>query len=244
MHFNGDFHKYKNLQDFIAIKSMHDLASNKLAIKAYFESMTLHTTEDSLLGEHTRKNLSDSMKKDIETSINHFGGLTIIGLCTCFEVAAKDFFKAFFFSKPKSMHDYLEHRAIQGSVAFDDITNSDSLDDLFAALAERAASKAIKGHFSEVMRRVSKISKSQLDKNVSKSLDQLQKLRNKIAHEKHAQNWDVARLQEFENVVGKGIDELCKAAYSNDIPGSYTCIYPPTLNLNDCGVSVLSDIEM
>jgi hypothetical protein len=244
MHFNGDFHRFKCLQDFIAYKSMHNLVSNTSAIKAYFESMTLHSTGEPPLEEHTRKYLSDSMKEDIESSINHFGGLTVIGLCTCFEVAAKDFFKAFFLTKPKSMHDYLEHKTMQGSVAFDDITNSDSLGDLLAVLTDRAASRATKGHFSEVMRRVSKVSKYKLDKDVSKSLDQLQRLRNKIAHEKYDQSWDVPSIEKFENVVGKGIEELCKAASSNDIPGSYTCINPPTLYVDDDGdVSMLINIE-
>lgn len=243
MQFNGDFHRFKPLQDFIAFKSMLNFASNQSAIDAYFKSMTLHTTGKTIEEEQARKQLSDSMKEDINGSINHFGGLTIIGLCSCFEVATKDFFKSFFFSKPKSMHDYLEHRATLGSVAFDDITNSDSLDELFNVLSERAASKAIKVHFSDVMRRVAKVSKSQLNKDVSKCLEQLQKLKNNIAHEKHGQNWDVQKLEEFENVVGMGIEELCKAAKLNSMPDSYTCIAPPPLYLDDDQISLLSDIE-
>lgn len=247
MQFNCDFHRFKPFQDFIAFNSLHKLASNEPAINAYFESMTLFSMIekpiDTSLEEQVAKRLSDSMKEDIKDSINHFGGLTIIGFCTCFEVAAKDFFRSLFFTNPKSMHDYLEHRTIQGSVAFEDITNANSLDNLFNVLSERAAIKATKGNYSEVMRRVSKISKSPLDKDVSKNLDKIQKLRNKIAHEKHNQNWNVTEIEEFENIVGKGIEELCKAANSNGVPGNYSCIAPTALNLGDKEISVLYGIE-
>jgi len=222
--FNGDLMRSKSLDDYVAFKAMYDLVYDKKAIATHIESLNYYAYDPSMHAEDTNIKLGSIKSEDIYSSLHHYGGLTVISLCTTFEIAAKDFLSCYFFQNPHSMYEFIGGHETKGMVQLKEMLAADSYQDLIVALSEQASSKASKGKYGEVLVRIAKLCKQEYDKNLATKLNDLQEIRNKIVHEKYSKHWLLEEISNFEGLVASVIEDLCKFGIKKSIPGNYSCV--------------------
>lgn len=222
--FNGDLLRYKSLMDYVAFKSLHDLVNNKNAIKAHLRGYNLYASDSSLDDEGTDKALREIMSDDVFSALNHFGGLTIISLCTTYELAVREFLTCFFMQHPNHMYEFLGPDEARGHVSLREVLKVGSYSDLLLSLATKSASVASKGKYGQALTRMANLCNGDVDKELTKKLDNIQNIRNKIVHEKYIQTWELDKIQEVEKLISVVIEQICLYGLNNQIPGDYTCI--------------------
>lgn len=103
--FNADHWYYKALMDFIAIRDLHEILSSKTAVDAHLNSRTLMSLSGSDEDVEIKSRVGAQFSSSLTNSLDHFSALTVLALCTTFEVAAKDFFRNIFILHPMYMRD-------------------------------------------------------------------------------------------------------------------------------------------
>ncbi len=222
--FDGDLLRFKSLEDYAAFKDMHDLVNDQGAIKSHVEAYKLYAIDPSLHDEGSEDALREQMCSGIVSALNHFGGLTIVSLCTTYEIAVKEFLFCFFIKNPGHIYEFIGPENARGHVSLKEVLRADSYIDLLGSLAQKAASSASKGKYSQVLIRIAQLCKDDINKDIVKNLDQLQNERNKIVHEKYSKTWQLADIQDAENIVSEVIEQICHYGMNNDIPGKYSCV--------------------
>jgi hypothetical protein len=222
--FNGDRLRYKSLEDYAAFKDLYDFVSNKTAVKSHLESYDLYVIDPSLHDEGTEDMLREEMSSGVFSALNHFGGHTIISLCTTYELAAREFLFCFFIKNPSHIYEFIGPEDARGHVSLKEVLKVNSYQDLLISLAKKAAAVASKGKYGQVLARIANLCKEDIDKHNIKKLDKLQNERNKIVHEKFSKKWELSDIQETENLISAIIEEICQFGLNNNIPGNYTCI--------------------
>ena len=223
--FNGDLFRLKSLEDYVAFQTFYNYVKDENAVTHHIKS---HEYVGSSSLSHFESSdlilLAKQKAEDISRTLIHFGNLTIISLCTTFEVTIKDFLRCYFFQNPHNMHNFIGVEGSLGTVPLKDLLAAESHQEFLLSLAERAASKASKGKYNDVFIKVNKLFKQEASTQLTKGLTELQKYRNRIVHEKFSKNWTLEEISAFESVVSDAIEAICRLGMNKGIPGSYTCV--------------------
>jgi hypothetical protein len=222
--FNGDLLRYKSLEDYVAFKDLYDLVNNQKAVKSHLDSYKFYALDPSLHDEGSDDALREKMACGIFSALNHFGGLTIISLCTTYELTAREFLSYFFVQNPSHIYEFIGPEDARGHVSLKEVLKVDSYQELLVSLAKKSASVASKGKYGQVLARIANLCKEDVDRDTVKKLDKLQKKRNKIVHEKYTKTWELTDIQEAEDLVSAAIEQICLYGLNNNVPGRYTCI--------------------
>ncbi|WP_085297002.1 HEPN domain-containing protein [Cognaticolwellia mytili] len=222
--FNGDFFRFKSLEDYSAFMHFSDFVNNKEAINAHINSYEYMALKPSLHHEDTHKDLSHMKMNSITSALNHFAGLTITSLCTTFEITVKEFLRCYFIQNPSSMYEFIGKEDNKGLVSLKEMLKVDTYQDLMNSLAEKAASSASKGKYGLVLSKIAKLCKEDVDSKLVIDLNQLQAQRNKIVHEKLSKDWNLGDIEVAESTVSKVIEQVCRFGLKRDIPGLYSCV--------------------
>ncbi len=220
--FNGDAWKFKALEDYASYKALHDFATNSSALQAYESSLKYYAAIPELHPQSTERLLRDHKNEDVERALSHYGSQTIVSLCTCYEVAIRDFFTSVFIAHPDRLFDFIGPEGAKGHVSLRDITMHNSLGELVIQLSRRAAAVASKGDYGKSLLRASALVKVELDTKVT-ALVALQKTRNAIVHEA-ARPITLPSIADAHDTVDGAIESLCRLGLAAGIPGRYSCI--------------------
>jgi hypothetical protein len=224
------------LEDFSSYKNIHSYVSDEKAMKEHIDSLSCASPEpvrNLVESEERMKNLLESSIKD---SLDHFAALTITGICSTFEITAKQFFKILFLNYPNQMHQYLGNENQKGMLNLSDVLDSDSYDNLLITLSEKASKSASKGKYGEILTRAYKLSKYEINLDVIYSINELQKERNKIVHEKSNSTKSLSDISYAHKCAATAIEELARCAEKRGLPGNYTCINPIKINATEISV--------
>lgn len=224
--FDADYWYWKALEDFIAYKDMHDFVSSDNAMNAYKSSMGYSSLAPELRTRETEIELTNHIEVSLKGSLDHFAALTIIGMCTTFEVAAKDFFRKLFLKHPKYMHEYLGSENQKGLISLSEIIDSGDFKNLIDNLSDKAANIASKGKYGEVLRRAFKICGLEKNEQFTTKINKIQNERNKIVHEKKVITREVNDVGNAHAIIAEALELLIKCALHKNITGRYTCINP------------------
>lgn len=222
--FDGDTWKYNALEDLISFKTFHDFVGNVAAVKAYVDSLEYHEGVPELRIENAELSLRKTKKNDVEKALDHYGSQTIVSLCTCYEVAIRDFFRCVFISKPEAMYAFVGPEGAKGHIPLRDVINSASRELLIADLATRSAATATKGGYGQSLERASNLVGAETNRVLTVELGMLQKSRNAIVHERSRESVTLAAVASAHTTIDAGIETMCRIAYGAGIPGNYTCI--------------------
>lgn len=220
--FNGDTWKYKALEDYASYKALHDFATNSSALQAYENSLQYYAAIPELHPDGTERLLRKQKNEDVERALTHYGSQTIVSLCTCYEVAIRDFFKAVFIAHPDRLFDFIGSESAKGHVSLRDIIKYGALSELLIELSHRAAAVASKGEYGKALFRASALVKVELDTN-AEALAALQKTRNAIVHEAR-RLITLPSIADAHSTVDEAIESLCRIGVAASIPGHYSCI--------------------
>jgi hypothetical protein len=220
--FNGDAWKFKALEDYSSYKAFHDFATNLSALQAYEESFQYYAAIPEIHPHGTEKLLRGHKRDDVERALNHYGAQTIVSLCTCYEVAIRNFFECVFIAYPDRLFDFIGPESAKGHVSLRDITIHKSRDELLIELSRRGAAVASKGDYGKSLLRASNLVRSGLDIETA-ALAALQKTRNVIVHEA-AHPMALPSITDAHDTVDSAIESLCKIGLATGIPGRYSCI--------------------
>jgi len=224
--FNADNWYWKTLEDFIAYQDMHDFVSNKIAMDAYNSSMRFSSIGQEAHDSNTSKKIINSIEGSLKGSLDHFAGLTIVAMCTTFEVAAKDFFRNLFIINPKYMYEYIGSENKKGLISLHEIINSGDFEKLICNLSEKASSAVSKGKYGEIISRAFKLCGIEKDDTLEKNINLVQAGRNKIVHEKEVVSREVKDVSDAQGIIAEALEALVKCAQHKKIPGRYTCVTP------------------
>ncbi|PTB19117.1 hypothetical protein C9I57_18900 [Trinickia symbiotica] len=223
--FDADHWYWKALEDFVAYRDMDKFLRSGKAFSAYADSMILHASDDNDESA-TRAKLVESLRDSLTGSLDHFASLTIVAMCSTFEVAAKEFYENVFFRHPKRMHEYLGKEKQLGVVQLSDVVEAGDYHRLLHRLAQRAAANATKGKYGDILARAFKIAGSPNDRDLTDRLNGVQMERNRVVHEKEVLQRDVKALDATHSILADAIGSLAQLALNLDVPGSYTCVSP------------------
>ncbi len=222
--FNADLWVWKCLEDLVSYKTLRSLVEDKGAVESHLSSREIISSS----GEPVSRELVDALRDDERQSISklvaHFGSQTIVTLCTTLEVANKEFFRAWFFSHPEQLHDYLVSGEVQGVVTLNDILRSAGREQLLARLAARASETACQGKYSKVLNRVSSHTKMPFPAGLDSKLQFVQVLRNRIVHEKESESGTPEAIAESQETVDDAILYLARVGLAKGVPGRYTVV--------------------
>ena len=233
MKFNPDMWLARCLDDFVAFKSLSELIRDEAVINNHVSSFVPRSTSGDDVPDETASRWRQNRREEIGSLVGHFGALTVVGLCTTFEVAAREFFASWFMEHPKQLHNFLHAGNIKGVVPLSDILSSDSKGNLLSKLSDRSASVAATGKYSGVITRAEKLSKVPVDEGVREHLDPLQKMRNEIVHEKAPHTGDLKEISAAHQSASDAILYLAKVAHDAGVPGFYSCVDPIAMVLDD-----------
>lgn len=222
--FNADLWVWKCLEDLVSYNTLRSLVEDKGAV----ESRLLSREIISLGGEPAPPEfiqaLLDEERQSISKLVAHFGSQTIVTLCTTLEVANKEFFRAWFFSHPEQLHDYLVSGEVKGVVALNDILRSADREQLLARLAAGAGETACQGKYSKVLNRVASHTKMSFPPGLDSKLQFVQELRNRIVHEKESESGNPEAIAESQETVDDAIMYLARVGLAKGVPGRYTVV--------------------
>jgi hypothetical protein len=225
LEFDGDLWLFKSLEDYIAYKNLSEYINNPDAIKCHIESFDYVLLGSSGgLPEDVEDLHREHKEQDLTKVMNHFCNLTIVGLCTTYEAAIKDFLLCFFFYNPSHIYSFIGTNDLQGIVSLKEILKSKSHEDLIFNLAENAASKASKGKYGDILNRISKLCNEEKCKKISGQLNELQAERNKIIHNKYSKERELQEIASKQEIVSTAITIMCGYGVLKKIPGCYSCI--------------------
>ena len=220
--FNGDTWKYKALEDYASYKALYDFATSSSALQAYESSLQYYAAIPELHSDDTERSLRKQKSEDVERALSHYGSQTIVSLCTCYEIAIRDFFEAVFIAHPERLFDFIGPEGAKGHVSLREIIMRSSLRELLIELSRQAAAVASKGDYGKALLRASTLVKVQLDTN-AEDLVALQKTRNKIVHEA-IRPIALPSIEDAHSTVDRAIESLCRMGLAAGIPGRYSCI--------------------
>lgn len=239
--FNPDNWRWQCLNDFVAFKTLCELVENDSAIASHLDSMNVISVDGEDVPADFVQQLRESKLSDVQQLVGHFGALTVVSLCTTFEVAAREFFGAWFYQKPAHLHDYVAYNSIKGGVSLPKILQHESKEELLISLAEDAAAVAVQGKYARSLARSSSLSKHELPPGLCGRITSLQTSRNKIVHEKCKHSGNLKEVSSAHDVVSDAIMFLAKVAHDSGVPGAYSCINPVQMVPTNAFVQARSD---
>jgi hypothetical protein len=223
--------------DFIAIRDLHEILSSKTAVDAHLNSRTLMSLSGSDEDVEIKSRVGAQFSSSLTNSLDHFSALTVLALCTTFEVAAKDFFRNIFILHPMYMRDFLRSADQLGTILLSDVVEAGDYNSLINALAEKASNSATKGKYSSVLARAIKLCKFEYNTEVKNNIDSIQADRNSIAHEKAISSRSIKSISEAHSIIADALEIFAECAIKKKIPGRYTCVRKTQyLVLNDLHV--------
>ncbi len=223
--FDGDLWAWKALEDFINYKCLHEYVSNSSAVETHRESIRSVHVGPSFSDEDVKR-LRQEYVGDLAKALVHLASQTLVTLCTTFEIASKNFFFSMFVRHPERMFEYVGGEDQKGHVKLTRILNAEDYDGLILDLARSASTAASKGDYSKVLKRAAKLCKSDADGDLLRKIDQLQRDRNKVVHEKYSPDWNFEDVSKAHEVVADCVANFCRLGLAADIPGSYTFVGP------------------
>ena len=149
--FNADYLYSKALDDFCSFKDMYEYVQSAEAMDSHKNSLSLISSGEPI--PNAREHLESELESSIINSMNHFAALSITGLCTSFEIAAKEFFFNLFLKCPQYMYDYLNNEKKSATVPLGEIVEAKDYQILIESLAQKASGIASKGKYKEVVKR-------------------------------------------------------------------------------------------
>lgn len=222
--FDGDLLRFKSLEDYVAFKNLYELVYYGNALSKHLDSYKLSIVGSGTFDKDDELSARESMRLDIHSSVNHFGGLTIVSLCTTYEIATREFLYCFFQKHPWHMYEFIGSSDARGQISLKEVLEVDTYKSLISSLAKKTAASASKGKYSQIHSRIARLCKEKIDDGIIKKLDRLQVERNKIVHEKYSKSWDLVEMGKSEVIVSEAIEQLCHFGIKNGIVGKYTCI--------------------
>ena len=176
---------YSALQDFVTDKETIEFYANKLT------TITLVVHEDNSADEieNADSDSDKSIRKYQITKIqeaNQIYQKQMIVLITSYaETIILDFLQCIFVAHPVRAYDYLndDEKGAKGKIDLKEILEADTKDSLINSLSFKAANIATRGKFKTSLNNIEKISKRKLDSELSRKLNSLIELRNRIVHE-------------------------------------------------------------
>ena len=222
--FNGDLWLCRCLEDFGAFKALSDLISNSTVMDAHIASYTAMSVSGTAAPRKIAVQLKDRHFEEIKNLVVHFGAQTIVCLCTSFEVAAREFFKAWFIRRPEHVHEYIDNGSRKGLVPLSEIISAQNRDELMLQLANRASHAAVGGKYGRILKRVEAFSKAAIPNQLSQKIRVLQEQRNEVVHEKGKHSGSAEAIERAHDTVHEAIIYLSIAGKANDVPGRYSCI--------------------
>lgn len=225
--FHFDNWMWKSLKDYVSYRDLYLLITNVHVRTVYKESLPVFSLDLELhLHPTAATELRDMVVDDISNSLTHFASLTIVSICTTYEAAGKEFFTALFYKYSYFMHDYIKSENHNGAVSLKEIVDTANYEKLISIIADRAASVATKGGYGNLLRRACKLCKGNADEKVISRLVSLQKLRNKIAHEKNSPELTLEEVKSAQSNISQAIETLGHLAIQKELPGEYSYINP------------------
>jgi len=221
--FDGDTWKLKALEDYVSYKALHDFVTSEGALHGFVNSLKYHAQNPECFPDDAESSLRRRKRQDIEGALKHYASQTLVSLCTCYEVAVKDYFRCVFSAHPDKLFSFIGPDGAKGHVSLRDITRHDTKQELLDDLARRGAAIAARGEYGKSLVRAGSISAftSEID---TLELSTLQRTRNSVVHEKRAFDFSLVTVTKAHNTVDAAIEYLCKMGIGAGIPGSYTCV--------------------
>ncbi|MES1937997.1 hypothetical protein [Salinisphaera hydrothermalis] len=241
MRFNPDYWLGQCLDDFVAFKTLNDLVGDDTAIDSHLSSLVVISADGTSVPAEHAEQIRNHQITGVKNLIRHFGGLTIVGLCTSFEVAVREFYEAWFFRYPSQLHEFVEHKSIKGTVPLAEVLRSDSKESLIKELAVKAASNASQGKYSKILIRASTLSKFEFPNDLQDRISSIQEDRNNTVHEKLPHSGGIKEISEAYDIVSEAIMFLADVAYKSGVPGAYSCLNPVEMVLTDMHFQSVSD---
>ncbi|MDO9319449.1 MAG: hypothetical protein Q7V56_14805 [Gammaproteobacteria bacterium] len=233
--FDLDHWEWKCLEDFGSYQDIHDFVGNQQAVDAHKSSMTYFAIDPASHPENTDALLRTETEVRIKKSLFHFASSSIVSLCTTYEVASKQFFKCLFVNHPMFMYDFIGAESRRGTIKLKDVVEARNYGKVIEDAANNAASAATKGKYSDILKRAAKLCDAQTNEQLVNQIDTIQRLRNRIVHEKESSSFGVKDVGEAHQHIAQAIENLGHFAIKMDVPGRYTYILPE-------GTLVLSSI--
>ncbi|MDP3272027.1 MAG: hypothetical protein U1D69_06870 [Polynucleobacter sp.] len=224
--FEGDNWKWKALEDYIAYKELHEFVNNEAALNAHLGSYRLDALAPNLFNEEHTNGLLADKRSAIDQAFSHQASLTLISLCTTYEVMLRDFLVHLFIKSPLKLFDFIGTDQAKGHVSLREVVESESHDQLIERLACRGASVASKGKYGQALSRAASLAGTQVDAKQIEALNELQTTRNRVVHDRLRGSSGFDEVKWAHTTVDAAIEAVCEIGVSNEIPGLYTCVRP------------------
>ncbi len=242
--FHLDNWMWKSLQDYVAYRDLYLLITNAQVKTVYKESLPVFLLDPEMhLHPTAAAELRDMVVDGISKSLTHFASLTIVSICTTYEAAGREFFTALFYKYPYFMHDYIKSENQKGVVSLKEVLDSANYEKLLSVLADRAASVATKGGYNDILRRACKLCKGDVDEKILQGLASLQRLRNKIVHEKNAPEIKLDEVETAQSNISQAIERLGHLAVQKELPGKYSYVNPSLIEIGEVACIAAANLD-
>jgi len=205
--------QYKKLRSFVLDAEAFSEHVRKIGFVDYENDGSIKAIDDPNL----KKIVEDITKDELYDSLSHYARLMIVTYATYMEAMISEFFNNLFIQKPEYMHDYLNDesaRVGKGYIKLNDILNAESLEEAKLNLAVRAAKNAVNGPIPIVFKRITKLSKCNIDSKLGEKVEQIFIDRNKIIHEAEdikISYSDISSAWETAEALLKELGNICKS---------------------------------
>jgi len=164
------------------------------------------------------KGISRSM---IRNSLLSFSNQIIVIYSTYIENIIKEYLTIIFINHPKRMTEYLKIKKdddkVVGYISFNKVIENDSKESLINSLAEKSSVIASKGDVESLLKRFMRLSNYKLSDESYNGIVKLIKLRNKIVHEFHRENFGITEVKEYTKITLDFLEEVKLAAHKNNL---------------------------
>jgi hypothetical protein len=205
--------QYKRLRSFVLDAEAFSEHVRKIGFVDHENDYSIKAIDDPNL----KKIVEDSTKEELYDSLSHYARLMIVTYATYMEAMISEFFNNIFLQKPECMYDYLNDesaRVGKGYIKLNDILQADSLEEAKSNLAVRAVKNAVNGPISVISKRITKLSKYNIDSELIEKVDRIFVDRNLIIHEAEdikISYSDISDVWETANDLLKELGNICKS---------------------------------
>ena len=210
---------YFELGNFVADKNrLRDYALSKNWVRGVQNDDSEVTLEEKKLEGINRQFYVDDLTDSIMTSLDTLSSQMVVVAVSLIEAMIQEYCVCVFAQHPQRMHEYLEAGGKKGMVQLGILTESSSRDEAILLLSRKCADRVLEGKFEACLKRVSNISKREIDPNLIQLLLKLALARNRIVHESSGPVIKSTDVQTAFDTMRDLLEWLGNSALVNDVP--------------------------
>lgn len=210
---------YFELGNFVADKNrLRDYALSRKWVRGVQNGDSEVTLEETELEGINRQLYVDGLTDSVMTALDTLSSQMIVVAVSLIEAMIQEYCVCVFAKHPQRMYEYLEAGGNKGMVQLGILTESSSRDEAILLLSQKCADRVLDGKFEACLKRVSKISKREIDPDLKKLLLKLALARNNIVHESSRPAIKSLDVQSAFDSMRDLLEWLGNSALINDVP--------------------------